>query len=359
MKINRLLVCLLMMFTFSFCNCGDKDKRGIDPPPPEPPANTKDEMLRGFNVTSRVTEQDIKDLKAYGANIVRVVYGYYKLISKTSPYNYNEAEFENLDRVIGLCEKYGIRVVINPHTAPGLESSDYTCSPNDPFWTSTEYQDILANLWKKISDRYKSKGSVIFGYDLLNEPFVPNDQEIWNRIVARLTKLIRDNGDKHPVIIEPHGFQAPGVWIERVANIGALKLPADDSIIVSPHVYDPLRYTHQEVIASYPKISYNAVGGKAALENSLKPIVDFQKKYPHVRIFIGEFAVARSATDGDEFIKDAIDFFEKNKWHWTIHSFREAYPWDVEMPLGTNDMKPRSTTASRITLLKKYFEKNK
>ncbi|MFT3945685.1 MAG: cellulase family glycosylhydrolase [Agriterribacter sp.] len=355
---NNLFVALFAITVFSFCNCGDKDNGGVEPPT-EPSVTIKDDMQRGFTITSRVTEQDIKDLKAYGANIVRVVYGYYKLISKTIPYNYNEDEFENLDRIIGLCEKYGLRIVINPHTAPGLESSDYTCSPYDPFWTSAEYQDILANLWKKISDRYKSKGGVIFGYDLLNEPFVPNDQEIWNRIVTRLTKLIRDNGDKHPVIIEPHGYQASGVWIERVSNIGALKLPVDDSIIVSPHVYDPLQYTHQEVIASYPEISYSAVGGKTALENSMKPIVDFQKKYPDVQIYIGEFSVVRSAEDGDQFIKDAIDFFENQKWHWTIHSFREAYPWDVEMPLGTNDMRPRSSTASRITLLKNYFEKNK
>lgn len=357
MKLFKILVASFVFLIF--VACGDKNKGGVTPPPPPPPGVVKDDMMRGFNVTSRVTEQDIKDLKAYGANIIRVVYGYYKLISKTSPYAYNESEFDNLDRIIGLCEKYGLRIILDPHTAPGLESSDYTCSPNDAFWTNTSYQDIFVNLWKKISDRYKNKGGVIFGYDLLNEPFVPNDQEIWNKLAARLTKMIRDNGDKHPVIIEPHGYQATGVWIERVANLNALKLPVDDSMIVSPHVYDPLRYTHQMVISSYPQITYNSIGGKTALINSLKPIVDFQKSHPNVRILIGEFSVARIATDGDEFIKDAIDFFEQNKWHWTIHSFREAYPWDVEMPLGSNDAKPRSATASRISLLKTYFAKNK
>lgn len=352
---KKLFICLFIAFTFT--SCGSKGNEDATPPETAPPV-VKDDLFRGFNVTSRVTENDIKDLKAYGANIVRVVYGYHKLIDKSAPYNYKEDEFENLDRVIALCEKYGVKVVINPHTVPGLESSDYTGSPFDSFWTSSEYQDILAALWKKISDRYKNRGDVIYGYDLLNEPFVPDDQEIWNRIVARLTKLIRDNGDKHPIIVEPHGFQAPGVWIDRVENIGALKLPDDESIIVSPHVYDPLRYTHQLVIEEYPKLSYSAMGGKAALERSLQPIVDFQKKHPNVKILIGEFSVARVAVDGDQFIKDAIDFFEKHKWDWTIHSFREAHPWDVEMPLGTNDMRPRAPDASRIALLKTYFAKN-
>ena len=359
MKMQNFLIYTLLIFSFSFCNCGDKNNGGITPPPPPPTQPVKDDISRGFNITSRVTEQDIKDIKAYGANVVRVVYGYYKLISKTSPYSYDESEFDNLDRVINLCEKYGLRVVINPHTVPGLVTSDYTCYPSDPFWTSTQYQDILANLWKKLSDRYKGKGAVIFGYDLLNEPFVPNDQEIWNNLVARLTKLIRDNGDRHPVIIEACGYQAPGVWIDRIPNMTALKFPADDSIIVSPHFYDPLSYTHQSVNQVDPTVTYASVGGKTVLERNLQPIVDFQKKYPNVRIYIGEFSVARIATDGDQYIKDAIDFFEKNKWHWTIHSFREAYVWDVEMPLGTNNMQPRSSTASRITLLKTYFAKNK
>ena len=130
-------------------SCGSKDNGPISPNPPNPPV-TKDNIMRGFDITSRVTEQDIKDIKTYGANLVRVVYGYYKLISKTSPYNYNEAEFDNLDRVIALCEQNGLRIVINPHTVPGL-TNDYTCYPSDPFWTSNEYQDILVNLWKKLS----------------------------------------------------------------------------------------------------------------------------------------------------------------------------------------------------------------
>ncbi len=341
-------------------SCSGKTLITPDPPVPDPPPYVvKDDMYRGFNITSRVTEQDIKDIKAYGANIVRVVYGYYKLISKTAPYNYNESEFDNLDRVIDLCEKYGLRVIINPHTVPGLTTSDYTAYPSDPFWTSAQYQEIFLNLWKKLSDRYKNRGSVIFGYDLLNEPFVPNDQEIWNNLVAKTTKLIRDNGDNHPLIIEAFGMQAPGVWLDRIPNLKALKLPVDDSLIVSPHFYDPLSYTHQSVYANDPTVTYASVGGKAALERNLQPIVEFQKAHPNVRILLGEFSVARIATDGDQYIKDAIDFFEKHKWHWTIHSFREAYPWDVEMPLGTNESRPRSSSASRISLLKTYFQKNK
>ena len=78
-----------------------------------------------------------------------------------------------------------------------------------------------------------------------------------------------------------------------------------------------------------------------------------------MKIYIGEVSVARIATDGDEYIKDAINFFEKNKWHWSYHSFREAYVWDCEMSLGANDQTARSSDTSRINLLKTYFSKNK
>lgn len=313
----------------------------------------------GFEITADLTEKDIADLKNYGANIVRVMFADNKLISKTPPYEYNETEFKKLDNMIMLCYKYGIRIVIDPHTFPGFKN-DYTTSYDDEFWKSPDLQNRFVELWKKISDRYKANGDVIFGYDLLNEPYVP-DSKIWYDLVARVTKVIRDNGDKHTIIIEPNDLNSNGKWISRNKNLANLQLPDDDNIIVSPHFYEPHEYTHQLVSPSSKRVNYNdpVLNAKTIVQNEIALIREFQLAHPTIPIYIGEFSVSRIADDSNEYLKDLIDACEKYGWHWTYHAFRESYFWDPEMRIGTLEILPRNGNEKRIMLLKKYFKKNK
>lgn len=319
----------------------------------------KNQQYRGFEITADLTEKDIADIKNYGANIVRVMFADNKLISKNPPYDYNETEFKKLDNIIMHCYKYGIRVVIDPHTFPGLKN-DYTTGYDDELWKNKELQDKLVEMWKKISDRYKNNGDVIFGYDLLNEPYVP-DSKIWYNLVARITKVIRDNGDNHTIIIESNDLNDKGVWISRNKNLANLQLPNDNNIMVSPHFYEPHEYTHQLVNPSSKRVNYNdtKLNAKAVVQKEINLIRSFQLAHPKVPIYIGEFSVSRIAGDSNEYLKDLIDACEKYGWHWTYHAFRESYFWDAEMPLSTLEILPRSPNAQRISMLKQYFKRNK
>ena len=346
----KLLLCIILALEFLNAAAQPSEKRGSGP---------VKNIYRGFEITGDLTEKDFVDLKNYGVNLVRVMFADNKLISKTPPYEHNETEFKKLDNIIMLCHKYGIRVVIDPHTFPGLKN-DYTTSFDDEFWKQQELQDKLVEMWKKISDRYKTNGEVIFGYDLLNEPYVP-DSEIWYNLVARITKVIRDNGDDHTIIIEPNDLNENGKWISRNKNLAKLRLPDDDNIIVSPHFYEPHEYTHQLVSPSYKRVSYNdpELNAKAIVQKEIALIREFQLAHPKVPIYIGEFSVSRIAGDSNEYLKDLIDACEKYGWHWTYHAFRESFYWDPEMPVGTLEILPRNSNEKRITLLKKYFLRNK
>ncbi len=319
----------------------------------------RDEMLRGFEITADLNESDIIDLKNYGANLVRVMFADDKLISKTEPHIYNETAWKKLDYMIMHCKKYGIKLVINPHTFPGF-SNDYTTNPADDFWTNTKLQDEFVKMWKAISDRYKHNTDVIWGYDLLNEPAV-KDPAIWNNLVRRLVKTIRDNDDNTPIIIEAFVLVKNGKYQSRNETLDLLELPDNSNIIFSTHFYEPHEYTHQMVSPGYKKMGYNEPGlnAKQMVQEDIQRIRSFQLKHPNLPVYIGEFSVSRIATDGNDYLKDLIDACERYGWHWTYHAFRESYYWDAEMADGTLEILPRTQEASRITLLKSYFKKNK
>ena len=318
--------------------------------------SSKTDLYRGFEITADLTDQDFKDLKSYGANIIRVMFSDNKLISKSPPYEYNEVEFKKLDRMIMLCATYDLKIVIDPHTFPGIKD-DYTTHFKDEFWSNKELQDKFVEMWKKISDRYKNNVDVIFGYDILNEPSVTNP-EIWFDLVNRVTKVIRDNGDKNAIIVEAYSLFNDKGYSPRNNTLENLKLPDDDNIIMSTHFYEPHEYTHQLVISGYDEMTYDKPT-KAIVQKDIDLIRAYQLQHPEIPIYIGEFSVSRIAGDSNEYLKDLIDACEKYGWHWTYHAFRESYYWDSEMPNGTLNILPRTSDSPRIQLLKSYFNKNK
>ncbi|MFA5650532.1 MAG: cellulase family glycosylhydrolase, partial [Proteiniphilum sp.] len=293
----------------------EKDKSAtikvkIMAPPSEVPQNVfKTKILRGFDIASVAGNDVLEDvIEKSGANLIRLMFSYRPLVNKNPPYNFNEEQFENLRRIVDWCEENNVHVVIDPHTTPGTRDGS-TIYPDDEFWKDAKWQEHLMKVWIRIANEYKDRGDVIAGYDLLNEPAVPSaDLTIWNDLVADLTKAIRETGDKHTIIVEACGSRAPnGAYVDRIPSLDKLVLPDDPNLVVSPHFYDPLAFTHQGVIAGYPVLTTTYPGvingvnwNKERISQELQPVRDFSNRYPDVPIYIGEFSTSRiSGPAGD------------------------------------------------------------
>ncbi len=327
------------------------------------------QVYRGFNINSThfatPDNASLRMLKATGANVIRLSFGYRPLVNRTPPYDYNLTSFEYLENALDFCEANHIKVIIDPHTTPGT-ADKYTMNPTDPFWTDTSFHKYLYNLWDTLAVITKDRGDVIYGLDLLNEPALPCcDTGLWNRIADSLTTIIRARGNPHPIIIEPFAYMnGAGQYITRINSMPLLALPDDDNLIVSPHFYVPNGFSHQGVGSNpggqvYPGTVNGVFYDKEVLKNRMKPIVDFRNAHNGIRILLGEFSASRAGgTHSDAYINDVISLAESYGWDWAYHEFRGDAVWDAEMPVGTNNTMPRDTTQPRIQTLMTYFRLN-
>jgi len=324
---------------------------------------------RGANTRPTISEGDVKDFAALGGNLLRVNMNTRPLMSKEPPFDILEESFKLLDNVIQAAEKYGVAVVIDPHTTPGTEMAT-TTRPTDRLWTEFHWHDHLVRLWDKIARRYKDRGKVIAGYDLLNEPSLPNGGKRatpadWNLLVWKLVQTIRAIDATHPIVVEPPTIRTPeGKTINRLEGMAYLRLPKDAHLVVSPHMYEPHEFTHQGIQGRPAPVRYpGEIRGRrwdrSALEATLAPVVDFQKR-SGLPIFMGEFSAPRwTGADGNRYVRDVIEICEQHGWSWAYHSYREADVWDAEMDNEDRTQRVRLAVTPRLELLKEFYGRNR
>lgn len=324
--------------------------------------------LRGAMVSPNIDEAGLRTLgKDWNANLIRwqIVKSEKAGETPLTLANYDawlEGELAKLDAALLLCEKYGLMVVVDLHSPPGgrMTSGGYVGSNGDLF-SSKAAQDKLVEVWQKLALRYKNSPAV-WGYDLVNEPveakvgwFVAD----WQELAGRVARAVRAIDPKHAIIVQPAQNGNP-LGLEKLQP---LDVPG---VVYSVHMYLPHEFTHQGIKDRnakqwvYPGDIAGKRWDKTALEASLQPAIEFQKRYG-VQIFIGEFSAIRWAPDGSAFryLKDVIEIFEAHGWDWTYHAFREWSGWSVEHGMDRDDTKRAATPTDREKLLREWFAKNR
>src|SRR5690606_26230756 len=183
------------------------------------------QKFRGFNINPWTSDSELTEIvEKTGANVLRVSFtGGVKLMKKepssgtgpTAEYEFDNGAFGELHRILNWAAGHpsGVKIIIDPHTAPGFQN-DFTTSATDVFWHNPQWHTHLISLWEKIITEVSIPAyqNVIAGYDLLNEPEIPDPLlcqygNQWNTLVATLVNTIRskENQFHHPIIIQPAG----------------------------------------------------------------------------------------------------------------------------------------------------------
>ncbi|QYR23759.1 cellulase family glycosylhydrolase [Paenibacillus sp. sptzw28] len=333
-------------------------------------------VVRGFNTSAYSDLKRAKDV--FGANVFRL-----QLTPVTEAARGGVSISVGWQRQLGKMEaalqeavRQGMYVVIDLHEPPlpdpGLKTN------SEAFWNNEANLQVLIDSWKEIAQRFEPYRDNIWGYDLLNEPY--NPQELpegavkWPVWAQKIVDAIRVYDTQTSIIYEaspgalPKGFLENQKWQKQPT----FTLIKDPKVIYSFHMYGPHNYTHQglstfnkaPVTTDWPdKTVYSgSAENKNWLIKELQPVIDFQNKY-HVPIYVGEFSTIRWAPGAAEYIRDLVEIFEQHGWSWSYHAYKEWHGWDVEYnDVMTSDANRESAKATEPTdrelILKAYFNRN-
>jgi hypothetical protein len=320
--------------------------------------------LRGAMISPGIDAEGLRTLGEWKANLIRwqlIRYGPRARYLSAEDYDaWLDAELKKVEAALPLCEKHGIRVVLDLHSPPGGKPtvSGYVGS-DDRLFTDKRCQDHFVEVWRRMATRFK-QSKVFWGYDLANEPVeddVAEDCLDWQGLAERTAKAVREIDPDRAIIIECADWGGPAGF----RDFEPISVP---NVVYSVHMYLPHAFTHQGVHARSPAVRYpGALEGKtwnkAELERALAPVIDFQKRH-NIQIYVGEFSAIRWAPDDSahRYLSDVIDIFEAHGWDWSYHAFREWHGWSVEHGSDPQDTRPAGAPTDRQRLLQSWFAKN-
>jgi hypothetical protein len=179
-----------------------------------------------------VNAADIQQIAQWGFNSIRLPF-HYKNFYDIGSGTFREEGFTLLDTLLGWCEQNNLYLILDMHCAPGGQNKD-NISDSDGIearlWTEpSTYQPITIAIWKEIATRY-ANDTRIGGYDLLNEPVLPDgySNQALRDFYVQLTDTIRQVDNNHIIFIE-------GNWY--ATNFSLLTPPWDNNMVYSFHKY--------------------------------------------------------------------------------------------------------------------------
>ncbi|KAI0031096.1 glycoside hydrolase [Vararia minispora EC-137] len=152
-------------------------------------------------------DADAAYFKSLGLNCIRIAFNYRHFEDDMNPRVLKPEGFKHLDRVIDLCAKHDIYTVLDLHTAPGGQNTDWHADAGTHianFWIHKDFQDRTVWLWEQLAEHYKDN-TWIAGYNVLNEPTDARH----TRLVAfydRLYVAVRAIDPHHTIFLDGNTF---------------------------------------------------------------------------------------------------------------------------------------------------------
>jgi len=286
-------------------------------------------------------EDDVIFLRKAGVNVVRVPLNYRHFEDDMSPFKYKESGFARLDKVLDLCEKHDLYVILDLHSAQGWQNVHWhsdNASRISLFWRDASYQNRFVALWKQFAQRYANR-SVIAGYDVLNEPCTnnemgdypwnvpPNYRPNWNMMNAvyrRVVTEIRKIDSRHIIFLEGDSY---------ASMFSGLDKPFDDNLTYSSHNYTAPGFgPGQYPGLIHPRTALGSGSEQWDRKRQERLFLDAEgtrfTQENNVPLWVGEFGSvfngpADEAGDRLRALDDQLSIFEANGAHWTTWNYKD------------------------------------
>lgn len=313
---------------------------------------------RGITAGNNLTDQDLADLGNWPVNVLRYALAWHESADTATQEEYFiwlDAQLTRLDQVLAIAEQAGYKVAVQLFTPPGgfvvNEGGAALHSIFAKEWAQTAY----LKAWEIIAARYPNDARIA-AFHLLNEPAqkrVAPGLLAWPQLAEKAIAVVRNFDQSTPLIIDAV-YGNPN-------KIGALAEIQGDNLIYGFNFYLPYGFVKQGLPGFKPTVKYPTdSSNRRIIESRLGAVFRFQRK-KQARIWIGEFSITRWTPTrfAVRYLKDILAIFEKNRWNWTYHAYREADVWDLELGTEKQNLDRTTTPSARLQTLIKAWQKNK
>lgn len=178
-------------------------------------------------------QEDYFRVADMGMNVVRLNIWYRLFEHDYYPYLYDKPEgWDWLNQQIAWAKEARVYIILSMMRPQGeYQGPDY----EGQFWEEDPYyRDRLQALWVEIATRYKDE-TQLAAYDLLNEPWTNERNDLWTAYAQELTTAIRAVDSNHLLDIQQDLSTATPFLIDDPAQ----------NVMYDFHFYEPYYYTAQ------------------------------------------------------------------------------------------------------------------
>ena len=186
------------------------------------------ERLDGF-----ITEPDFAQIAAWGFDHVRLPIDYN--VIQNADGSMKEDGLRRIDEALALCEKYGLRMVLDLHKTQGFSFDADECE--EGFFTSEKYQGFFYAVWECFAARYGAKHERV-AFDLLNEVTFREFLPAWKRISRECVRRVRAYAPETVILLGSYQWNS-------ARTLPELDAPYDAHVAYNFHFYEPHTFTHQ------------------------------------------------------------------------------------------------------------------
>lgn len=272
---------------------------------------------------------------AKGMNIIRVPFRWERIQHQLEG-DLDSEEMARLDAVIAYAASKGMRVILDVH--------NYAAFKGSMLGTKSLPPSALGGLWRRIAERYKDNGTIVFG--LMNEPNGLTT-ETWLEAANLAIAAIRQVGAKNLILVPGNGWSSARSWVE-----GDYGTPNGEVML---NVKDPANNFAYEV---HQYFNADWTGTSADCQNvdigtsTLTPVTEWARLHGR-RTFLGEIGVGSGSTCLDA-LDRVLRFMSENNDVWIGWTYWAAGAWWSNsyftniQPLGGKD-KPQMAVLEKYT----------
>lgn len=273
-----------------------------------------------------ITEKDFAQIGEWGFDHIRLPIDYN--IIQNPDCSAKEDGLLRIDRALSLCDRYGLRTVLDLHKAPG-----FSFDPQEQelgLFESQKDQERFYRIWENLAERYGSRADRVV-FELLNEVTDPDYLPAWLRISQECVSRIRRFAPEMGILLGSYHHNS-------VHAVKDLPAPFDARVQYNFHCYEPLRFTHQ---GAYWAVSFLDINDRVPFSESGVSSEFFETLFAS--------AIEKAAAEGTELycgeygVIDIVSPEEALPWFRAIHEVFDAHDiaravWSYkEMDFGIAD----------------------